>query len=116
MIRDDQFAASWVESRNEFHPRSQRLIRFELRNKGIKEEVITEALQHSENDQQMAEKAAEKMKNRYTGLDWQNFRNKFSAYLVRKGFTYDVINVTVKKTWDELQSEKTMEKIEDLGE
>ena len=116
MIRDDQFAISWVESRNEFHPRSQRLIRYELRNKGIKEEVITEVLQHSTNDQQMAEKAAEKMKNRYAGLDWQNFRNKFSAYLARKGFTYDVISTTVKRTWDELQSEKNYGKNEDPGE
>ena len=69
LLHDDRFAASWVESRNEFHPRSQRLMRYELRNKGINENQIDEALKSSANDQDLALKAAKKTARRYNGLD-----------------------------------------------
>ncbi len=116
IVRDDQFAASWVESRNEFHPRSQRLIRYELRNKGINEELIDEALQHSANDQVLALQAANKIIKRYSGLDWQTFQKKMVGHLIRRGFSYDVISPVVKKLWNELQNEPSYLENEEFGE
>jgi regulatory protein len=108
VLRDDHFAELWIDSRNEFHPRSQRLMRYELRNKGITEKDIDEALKSSANDQDLALKAAAKARRRYQGLNWFAFRTKMSAHLARRGFSYDVISLTVQKIWDELQSENNL--------
>lgn len=114
MLRDDQFAELWVESRNEFHPRSQRLMRYELRNKGIDDQKIDEALKTSAQDLDLALKAAAKAARRYQGLDWLEFRTKMSAHLARRGFTYDVISPTVKKVWNEMQGENNQLENEEL--
>jgi regulatory protein len=106
VVQDDRFAESWVENRNEFHPRSQRLIRYELKNKGINEEAIEEALKNSADDEVLAYNAAVKLKNRYSGLEWQVFQKKVMAHLLRKGFSYDVVSTTVKKVWQELKDDE----------
>lgn len=108
LIQDDKFAASWVESRNQFRPSSQRVLRYELRNKGIDEEIIDEALQGSVEDLELAQRAAQKMVRRLANLDWQEFRKKLSAFLARRGFSYEIVTRVVKTTWDELQSEATI--------
>ncbi len=106
VVQDDRFAESWVENRNEFHPRSQRLIRYELKNKGINEEAIEEALKNSADDEVLAYNAAVKLKNRYSGLEWQVFQKKVMAHLLRKGFSYDVVSSTVKRVWQEMQKDE----------
>ena len=40
LVQDEQYARMWVENRVEMHPRSRRLIRYELFNKGISDEDI----------------------------------------------------------------------------
>lgn len=108
LIQDDKFAASWVESRNQFRPSSQRVMRYELRSKGIDEEIIEVALQGSVEDLELAQRAAQKMVRRLASLDWQEFRKKLSAFLARRGFSYETVAQVVKTTWDELQSEATI--------
>lgn len=104
LIQDDKFAASWVESRNQFRPSSQRVMRYELRRKGIDEEIIESALQGSVEDLELAQRAAQKMVRRLTNLEWQEFRKKLSAFLARRGFSYETVAQVVKTAWDELQS------------
>jgi regulatory protein len=116
VLHDDHFAASWVDSRNEFHPRSQKLIRYELRNKGINDQQIDKALKSSANDHELALKAGKKVARRYSGLDWQEFRKKLSTHLARRGFSYDIVSPVVKMIWDELQSETILMENEESGE
>ena len=47
-INDEEFVKWWAEQRIELKPRSLRLIKIELRQKGISEEIITQAIQNSE--------------------------------------------------------------------
>jgi len=115
LIQDEKFAASWVESRNQFRPSSQRVLRYELRSKGIDEEIIEEALQGSEEDLELAQRAAQKMVRRLANLDWQEFRKKLSAFLARRGFSYETVAQVVKTSWDELQSEATILENEEFG-
>lgn len=114
LLRDDQFAELWIDSRNEFHPRSHRLMRFELKSKGIDDKTIDKALESSANDQELTQKAASKAARRYQGMDWLTFRTKMSAHLARRGFTYDVIFPVVKKLWNEMQSENNLTENEEL--
>jgi len=108
MLADGEFADSWVENRNQFHPRSQRLMKYELRNKGISEEQIEEALKNSAGDDALALLAANKVKNRFAELDWQGFQKKMMAYLLRKGFSYEVVSPTIKRVWRDLQNEENI--------
>jgi regulatory protein len=116
MVRDEVFAQAWVESRNAFRPRSQRLVRYELRSKGIDDALIDKALQGSAEDKELALRAAEKQMRRYSSLEWKEFQTKMTAFLARKGFSYDVISATVRNAWNELQSEQTTNENEELGE
>jgi regulatory protein len=115
LIQDEKFAALWVESRNQFRPSSQRVLRYELRSKGIDEEIIEEALQGSVEDLELAQRAAQKMVRRLANLDWQEFRKKLSAFLARRGFSYETVAQVVKTSWDELQSEATILENEEFG-
>ena len=106
MLADGEFAESWVENRNQFHPRSQRLMKYELRNKGISEDQIEEALKSSAGDNTLALMAANKVSNRFTELDWPEFQKKLMGYLLRKGFSYEVVTPVIKKVWRDLQNDK----------
>jgi regulatory protein len=115
LIQDEKFAAAWVESRNQFRPSSQRVLRYELRSKGIDEEIIEEAMQGSVEDLELAQRAAQKMIRRLTSLDWQEFRKKLSAFLARRGFSYETVAQVVKASWDDLQREATILENEEFG-
>jgi regulatory protein len=50
-LGDKQFAQEWIENRTAFRPRSKRmLIAMELRQKGVEEEVIEQALADTEDE------------------------------------------------------------------
>lgn len=115
LVHDEQFAASWVENRNQFRPSSQRVLRYELRHKGINEEIIERALIGSEDELELARRAAQKMTRRLVNLDWQEYRKKLSAFLARRGFTYETISQVVLSTWEQAQSEATIIENEEIG-
>lgn len=94
-----------MENRNLLHPRSRRLISYELKCKGIANELIDTALQGSEEDSELAFQAANRYARRLTGLDWIAFRKKLSAFLARRGFDYGTINSTVSKIWEGMNLE-----------
>jgi regulatory protein len=100
LVRDESFARMWVESRNEFHPRGRRLLRYELRTKGITESHIDSALEEIPGEEELALKAAVQYARRLTGLDWQTFRNRLSGFLARRGFTYAVFAPIVRSLWE----------------
>ncbi len=96
LVQDQQYARMWVENRNEFHPRSQRLIRYELRNKGIDEQLIDTALAESETDAELASRAAIRYARKLNPSDRLNFKKRLSAYLGRRGFSYGTISPVVQ--------------------
>ena len=107
LVRDEAFARMWVESRNEFHPRSSKLLRYELRNKGIAESHIDSALKEMPEENELAEKAATLYVRRLQGKDWQTFRNRLSGFLARRGFSYTTIAPIVKSLWDQQETAVT---------
>lgn len=100
LVRDEAFARMWVDSRNEFHPRSRQLLRYELRNKGVSEAHIDNALEKIPAEEELAVKAALSYSRRLQGQDWLTFRNRLSGYLARRGFTYSTIAPIVKNLWE----------------
>jgi len=98
LVHDQEYARMWVENRNEFHPRSQRLMRYELKNKGVEENLIETALAESAEDNILAEKAAAKYARKLDLNDHLVFRKRLSGYLARRGFSYHTIVTVVDKT------------------
>ncbi len=101
LIQDSEFARMWVENRNEFHPRSRRLIRYELLTKGIAEEHIEEALEGSTEDPELALRAALAYARRLTACDRETFRKRLSGFLARRGFSYGTIAPVVSQLWQQ---------------
>lgn len=100
MLDDAAFARFWKEDREAFRPRSRVLLEQELRRKGVDSEVVSQALMGVD-DEELAHRAAQK-KGRNLERDYDVFRRKLGAYLVRRGFSYEVTNRTVQRVWREL--------------
>ena len=102
-INDEEFAKGWVESRLRFKPRSARLIKIELKQKGISPEIIDKMINNEGlmiNDSENAKKLIEKRILRYKGLDRRIIYEKLGRYLASKGFNWD----TIKKAIDPVKS------------
>ncbi|HDL64203.1 MAG TPA: regulatory protein RecX [Proteobacteria bacterium] len=94
LLDDRKFARLWARSRIRFKPRSSWLISRELREKGIREEVIREVIETEFTPEQELEAAmslAEKQARRYRGEDPEKAREKLFAFLARRGFASDTI-------------------------
>ncbi|MBA3075547.1 MAG: hypothetical protein FP831_18265 [Anaerolineae bacterium] len=96
LVQDQQFAKMWIENRNDFHPRSQRLMRYELRIKGVAEQTIESALADSADDLDLATRAAAQYARKLNFQDRVLFRKKLSAYLARRGFSYGTISPVIR--------------------
>ncbi len=94
LVDDLAFAQYWVENRERFRPRSRALLSYELRRKGLDEEVISEAL-IAVDEEESARRAAHQRASRYIRLDEKSFRQKMGQFLRRRGFTYRLIQEAV---------------------
>jgi len=95
-LDDEAFARFWLENRERFKPRGQRALRYELRQKGVTDEIITRVLGESD-DEASAWRAVESRLSRWAGLPADEFRKKVVGYLSRRGFGYDTIASTLDK-------------------
>ncbi|MGD2028259.1 MAG: RecX family transcriptional regulator [Anaerolineales bacterium] len=103
LLNDQDFAELWVENRSEFRPRGRRMLRMELRRKGIRDEIISDVLESIDEDA-LALRAARKKARRYQHLEFQDFRKKLGGFLARRGFHYGSISMVVPKIWEEISS------------
>lgn len=105
LLNDKSFAKNWIENRNEFRPRSHRLLASELRNKGVNSEIIQDVIESTTPEDELAYSAAKKRIRRYEHLEWQDFQRKLGSFLVRRGFSYSTIKPVVHQVWLEKNQE-----------
>lgn len=103
-LGDEQFARDWVENRATFRPRSKRMLAMELRQKGVAEEAIQQALSETQDEESLAYQSAVQYARKIAGKDWETFRKWLGAYLLRRGFSYGTIAPILRQVWDETQS------------
>lgn len=103
LVNDQSFAQIWVENRIEFRPRSKKALVRELRQRGLDDEIIDQAVEQIDEDQQ-AYQAAVKYLRKLNTDEWQEFRQRLTNYLLRRGFNFDVIKPVVHKVWEEKQT------------
>jgi regulatory protein len=104
LLDDLAFARYWVENRESFKPRGLRMLRYELRQKGLGDETIAQALAGLD-EEEGAYRVALRRGRRLAHLDQLSFRQKLSAYLLRRGFPYGVVNPVVERAWQKLKTE-----------
>jgi regulatory protein len=100
-LDDLDFARQWIENRNTFRPRSNRLLTYELRLKGVADDDITHALETCAGDERsLAYQAGIKKAQQCRHEAQPDFFKKVSGYLGRRGFHYGIVKPTVERLWD----------------
>jgi regulatory protein len=135
-IDDRDFARFWVSNRMTFSPRGPRLLKSELRQKGVPADIADEVMQELVHDQAQLEQEAEEINEahgittdepvagtdlanalalarkrmRLLGtLDPQTARRRLTAFLARRGYTFDIID----QVWRRLAAPDEDELLED---
>lgn len=88
-LDDHAFARFWVESRATFKPLATRALRYELKRKGVTDDVLNDVLM-SQTDEAAALHAAQTQANKLRGQTSQAFKTHLLAFLQRRGFSYSV--------------------------
>ena len=121
-LDDAEFARYWIGERARSSPRGARLLRGELRTKGVSSAIIEQALAdfeeraaaeaseapaNAETDGEAEEPedrvtrealtlASRKLRS-YAGLDPVTFRRRMSGFLLRRGYDYAVVSRVLKR-------------------
>ncbi len=93
-LDDEQFATSFIASRARLKPKGKYALEMELRQKGIAEEIIQKVFFDMENElpseQEQAQKLISNKIERVRGQSRQVIYQKIGAFLMRRGYSWDV--------------------------
>lgn len=103
LLDDEAFARYWVENRERFSPRSARALRHELRQKGVSDRVVEDAVT-SLDEEDAAYRAAQAKLSRYANAEEDEFRKKLGGYLSRRGFSYGTVRDVLDRIWNEIHT------------
>ena len=99
-LDDQTFARFWIQEHPDDSPRA---LRFKLRQMGIPDLILTEALAAHDADD-AAYLAAQTQTRRLRGQSRKVFREKLGAFLQRRGFAYSAAREVIRRLIDELES------------
>lgn len=101
VLDDVAFAQFWVQARTTAKPMGTNALRYELRQKGLSDETIEQALESLDNADE-AYKAARARVAKLRGTDRRTFRTKLTGFLQRRGFDYGAVSDALERLMDEL--------------
>jgi regulatory protein len=106
-LDDEAFARYWVENREANKPRGRRLLEQELRLKGVDRETIRQTIDETEIDEAAGaiEIARAKLRT-YGNLEPVVARRRLGAFLVRRGYGYDVVRSVLDRLFAEADEEE----------
>jgi len=107
-LNDPEFARFWIEDRSRFRPRSARALRYELRQKGLANDVIDEALVELD-EEALAWSAVENKLERWRLLDREQFKAKLIGHLARRGFGYQTAMTAFERACRNLEDEDSFQ-------
>ncbi|MBI3536843.1 MAG: RecX family transcriptional regulator [Chloroflexi bacterium] len=102
LLDDAAFAKYWVENREQFRPRAGRALKFELRRKGVGDTAIKAAVGEID-ESESAYRAGTARALRWRDLEPREFRDKLTAFLIRRGFGYDIAKHAVRRLQTEIK-------------
>jgi regulatory protein len=102
LVDDRAFGRLWVENRAQFRPKSRRMLKVELRKKGLSEAEAEAVLDEAHGgDDEAAYQAATTRARRLAGLPRPEFGRKLQGFLARRGFRYETMEATIERVWRE---------------
>lgn len=104
LVDDAAFAAYWVEQRAIHRPRGARLLKQELRQKGVSQEVLAEAVP-TDDDEEGAYRAAVRKAASLRALDERSFKQRLGAFLQRRGYGYEIVRGVVNRLWHDTRGQ-----------
>lgn len=105
LVDDGQFVQFWVENRAAHRPRGAAGLRAELRQKGVSNEAIAEALTGLD-EEGNAMNAARQVAERLAPKGEQLFRRRLLGFLQRRGFGYEVSRRVTDHLWAEVAAQQ----------
>ena len=108
-LDDARFAQSYAQTQMITRPMGEYYLRRELKQKGLGAELIEQTVEkiYEEKDQfSVAKELAQQRKKRYRNIDEMKARKRLSDFLMRRGFSWDVVS-EVMEHWDENSSENS---------
>jgi regulatory protein len=105
-LDDRAFARFWIESRNRSKPRGKTALRYELRQKGVADSVISELLDDMLDEDSAAYQAAQARIRRMRGKTRFEFKQKIGSFLQRRGFGFDAVRQTLDRLISELEEQE----------
>ena len=101
-INDQEFIRWWVEQRTILKPKASRVIKYELKQKGINRELIESFFENdqvSPSDFDNAVKLAEKkLRTIHDQTDRRKVQEKLGRFLASKGFDWDTIKAAIDRS------------------
>lgn len=94
LLNDLRFARLWKGSRLSLRPRSQRMIRLELEEKGVSQEIIDEATADIDDEDVAYGLALKRIQKSPQDEKWKIHLYNF---LKRRGFNHETITQTIRK-------------------
>ncbi len=89
-LDDTAFSQTWVQNRNQSNPKGKHGLRNELKQKGVSEADISQAIAGLD-EEGLAWKAVQKKLAQWQSLDELTMRKRLTSYLARRGFGFEVI-------------------------
>ena len=107
LLDDTRFAKLYAESRIYNHPTGRSQIAFDLKQKGVKKEVVDETLAslHDLDEKKMARDLVFKRFQKMTGLSVEKKKARIFGFLKRRGFTHDAIFDAMKELFKDVELE-----------
>jgi regulatory protein len=98
LVDDTAFAKWWIDQRTAFRPKGKRALMVELRQKGIRRDIIESALSDSPIDEEkIARDLIKKRAYKWTNLPSREAKIKKSRFLAGKGFSWETIEKVLAK-------------------
>lgn len=100
-VDDSDFAARWVENRQQHRPRSTRMLAHELRAKGVAATTIEETIADAGVDEVSdARELVIRQRAKYEALPPEVQIRRITGFLARRGYAYDVIRRALEQDAD----------------
>jgi regulatory protein len=96
-INDELYAQKYIYDRSKLKPKSKKMLQFELKNRGISDEIIEGSLaEWKVDDSTLAESLIRRKFGKYNLNDEKIVRRVY-AFLQHRGFSFEIINGALNK-------------------
>ena len=107
-LNDREFAKAWVNDRLNLNPKAPRLLKLELKQKGVSQKIIDEVLNDIIKQYNFKDIAFDLVKGKYERLkglsDIDKKKRRIFDYLKRRGFDYSIIYQVIDKLFEKDES------------